>query len=365
VEIDRRHVDLDERSVSIERNNPWPDEPLPVYLYWLLMPLFVPVAIIVILVFVFLGQKLVFLLLPFRLVQLLRSRRHKVLFRHRLLAQERVLTWAAVQEQLALRPSTLIEVQQEDGQPGYLFWIDEDVLVHSPLVPDTHRMISARTGKRLPFCVWCHQRYLAAETGRAALVEQAPAVSRHVSRGKDRKFFPLQKWRDTYPLLRTVQTAPDPFPQDRDRAAYAAALDLPDNKRLQALLELFHTATPATRGLALETLKLLGPDACDLIGAFTELLFHGPWRGRSEIAFVLGEMGAPGVAVLLKAIRYGDPSVSEPAFAALERAQKGDPTQIELYHGEVPAQPMLLTFPVHGVSSSSNEPASSNRSSLG
>jgi len=364
VEIDLREVELVERSVHVERVNPWPD-PLPPYLYWLLMPLFVPLLIVLILVFVLLGQKLVFLLLPLRFVHLLRYRRHKALIRHRLLAQERVLTWAALQEHLALRPSTLIEVKEEENKPGHLFWIDEDVLLRSPLVPDTNRQISPRTGNRLPFRVWCQQHYLSAETGRAALVEQAPAVTQHVTRGKDRKFFPLDRWRETYPLLRTVQTAWDPFPYDKDRPAYATALDLPDDKRLQTLLDLFLTATPPTRDLAVETLKLLGPDASPVIPEFTELLFHGPWSNREAIARALAEMGTKGVAVLLRAARCGDPSVSEPAFRALEMVQKGETTEQEENHGEVPAQPMLLTFPVHGVSSSSNEPASSKRPSSG
>jgi len=364
VEIDLREVVLVERTVHVERVNPWPD-PFPPYLYWFLMPLFVPVLLVLILVFVLLGQKLVFLLLPLRFVHLLRYRRHKALIRHRLLAQERVLTWAALQEHLAQRPSTLIEVKEEESKPGHLFWIDEDVLARSPLVPDTNRQISPRTGNRLPFRVWCHQHYLNADTGRAALVEQAPAVTQHATRGKDRKFFPLDRWRETYPLLRTVQTAWDPFPEDKDRPAFATALDLPEDKRLQALLDLFLTATPPTRELAVATLKLLGPEASALIPDFRELLFHGPWSKREKIADALAEMGAPGVAVLLGAARCGDPSVSEPAFQALEMVQEGEPTEQEENHGEVPAQPILLTLPVHGVSSSSNEPASSKLPSPG
>jgi hypothetical protein len=360
VEIDQGEVELLERSVHVEIVNPWP-EPFPPFFYWLLVPLFVPVLIVMILAFLLLGQKLVFLLLPLRLFHIIRSRRRKVLFRHRLVAQERVLTWAAVQEHLSVGPSTLIEVKEEENEPGYLFWIDEDVLARSPLVPDTNRLISSEIGKRYPFRAWCHQRYLSAETGRAALVEQAPVVSQHVTRGKDRKYFPLDRWRGTFPLLRTIQTEWDPFPQDTDLHAFATALDLPEEKRLQALMDLFLTSTPPTQGLALETLKLLGPEANAVIPGLTELLFHGPWRDRQRVAYALGEMGGPGVAVLMRAARCGDPSVSEPAFRALDLVQNGDPTQKDENHGEVPAQPMLLTLPVHGVSSSSNEPASSKR----
>ena len=81
-------------------------------------------------------------------------------------------------------------------------------------------------------------------------------------------------------------------------------------------------------------------------------------------------MGPAGIGVLLEAVRCGDPSVSEPAYLKLNELRQEEPesdedSEEQLPTQHIPAQPIVLTLPVHGVSSSSNEPASSNRPNRG
>ena len=143
-----------------------------------------------------------------------------------------------------------------------------------------------------------------------------------------------------------------------------SALECYADQRVRTLVAIFLTGQEPARHLAMETLKLMGPEAETALPVLREELFHGPWKNRNEVASTLAEMGPCGVAILLRAACCGDPVISEPAFRALDQLQNGGRANKPAKQTEI-GQVILLTLPVQGVSSRSNVPASSNRPHLG